>query len=951
MNSLLEQCESWLTCQYKNILALDVSKGPVRLRWLLEGSLTSETAREKANGLVVEDADIGWLVFLLPYDYKHLESQINQALRLRSQLLRESNYSGNSKVGKNEDPDGTWRVGLIWLVQDKQWADWQSQIMELRRESGALEEISVDAVKIKRNEVHTALDLHGMFRLLMHTRALMSRSVTDAEKWLSANAQVSIELENFSEQFDNSRTRIFARELELKMKNFQPSQPSQYSSKAREFRRFRVNNFRNLETLEVMADNTNDTNAQAIVLFGPNGTGKSSFSEAISLAAFKTSPRLEQYLDDRDIQRPTTEDYIKDYLTPLASNVIPSFAWDNYEETPFTLNSAEVSKRRFEGVVLNQEDSIKFTELPREKLAAQVLKGYSSLADHLLEWLLREEIRIKETKLVFTRKYGLNSATKIRATAYKKLAEKLLVEQLQRPGPEFLNWLRFLEQHSDEDGRFASKLVSNWTSQQDNDVTRLAETITKLQELGASETQIAHAIQEKLDEFDQLAKKSGDFRQRIDERIVILRDQLDVALTQIESWGTWLALQSTDRQAPKENSEALEIEIDNIAKERTKLEENGKALRGRLDLLDQARQFLTNHWTGEHTDTCPVCDSNVADREGIKAVVTALQNETNATIQALRARFIEVRNKQNDLELKLKTTGVSICPLAIVDQIRIKNWLNPFLPKNTELEDWLTDSHRREQLKNDLSRMRVLPEVPKPYADSTLVSERLAVKFIALTQEADMALEDPQSISEVKKAFELRLENVLKNHLPSTLEKVWLEITMTLTTAPWLLPVAPELKLDKRGKSLSVQADNKNQYIRYLYNAAERHVLGLAWFFTYYFAKRRFDEAWLLLDDPAQEMDQPSFRELVRLWETMLRIHERKERPITLIVAFHQEERALDATRATNGQLYTLGWKKVQNEKDTHTSVKRVVLLAPGFHPLKPENVFSSNEDSETPVI
>jgi len=49
----------------------------------------------------------------------------------------------------------------------------------------------------------------------------------------------------------------------------------------------------------------------------------------------------------------------------------------------------------------------------------------------------------------------------------------------------------------------------------------------------------------------------------------------------------------------------------------------------------------------------------------------------------------------------------------------------------------------------------------------------------------------------------------------------------------------------------------------------------------------------------------------------------------------------LDATRATNGQLYILGWQKEQQDANSQSSVKKVVLLAPGFHPLKPEMMFS----------
>ncbi len=945
MNRWLNDCEAWVSRQYQAILGLGLTGNPVRLRWLLADSLTKEVAREEANSLAIEDADIGLILFILLYEPDRLGQQVNHALGLRSRLLRESNYTGNGKAGDKEDPDSTWRVGLVWLVEDNKWAGWQRDILILRRESGAAEEISFDAIQISKNDVNAALDLHGLPRLLLHARALLARTVTEAEAWLSADVQVSTALENFTQQFDTSRARTFARELGEKAKSFQPPETRHPSSEARQFRRFRVKHFRNLDTLEIVADPAEDAKAQAIVLFGPNGTGKSSFAEALSLAAFGTSPQLEKFVEDEDVPQATPETYLTNYLTPLASpnksDAKPCFAWGSSEETLFQINPDEESKRRFEGVVLNQEDSLEFTKLTREKLAVRVLKGYSALADHLLAWLGQEEWRANETKLAFTRKHSLSGLTKLSATAYKGLAQTLLSEQLQRPSPEFLSWLRFLERSSDEDARSASRLVSEWTSQQENVVKRLAETLATIQGKGASQSQIVQAIREKLNEFDRLAKQSSDFRQRLESRIVTLREQLDVALAQMENWGVWLASQADIRVAPVGDSQILKVEIESLTKERTDLERNEKALRGRLDLLDQAKQFLASHWTAQHPDTCPVCNSNVAERQGIEAVVSALQDETNASIQTLRARQVEIQNKQKDLDTKLKAAGLSACPIATEDQARLKDWLHPFLrPEGAVLEEWLIDPERREQLKGDISRVRIFPEAPKPYANATLEAERLTSDFIALTQEADRALEDPQSIGEVKKAFEQRMEKVLIDHLPSTLGKVWQEITLTLTTASWLLPGRPTLKLEQRGKSLSVQGENSGRYIRYLYNAAERHVLGLAWFFTYYLAKRRFEEAWILLDDPAQEMDQPSFRELVRLLETLLRLHKKMARPFTMIVALHQEQRALDATRATNGRLYVLGWQKEQEDSSNQPSVKKIVLLAPGFHPLKPEKIF-----------
>lgn len=946
MQPWIEQCERWLAHEYQDVLGLAIPGGPVQLRWLPADSLTSETTKADAHGLAIEDADIGWLLYLLPYKSDRLESQVNQALGLRSRLLRESNYTGSVSAGEREDQSSTWRVGLIWLVQEDNWADWQRHIMKLRRESGAAEEISVDAIKVSRDEIQAALDAHGLPRLLLHTRALLSQSATEAEKWLSADIQVAAELENFSQQFDNSRTRAFARQLEEKAKSIQPKESPQVSSDVRDFVGFRVRHFRNLDSLEIVADQSEDAKAQAIVLFGPNGTGKSSFAEALSLAAFGTSPRLEKFLADRDVTRATAQTYFNEYLTPVGklSSLVetPCFTWGKSAESPFVLNSDEKGKRLCDGVVLNQEDSIKFSELPSEELAAQVLKGYSDLADELSAWLAQEEKRANDVKLSFTRKHGLSGAIKRSATAYDRLAQSLMAEQLQRPSPEFLDWLRFIGRTSDEDGRFASKLASAWTSQQVNVVDRLADTVAKLQQLGATHADTTKAIREKLDEFGDLAAQSDDFRKRLEGRIVTLREQLEIALVQLESWGLWLASQSISPAAPESDNGQLKMEIDKLAKERAELETNGKALRGRLELLDQAKQFIASGWHARDPDTCPVCDSDVAERKGIAAVVATLQAETNATIQSLRDRHVVIQNQQRELDAKLKAYGLATCPLGAEDQSRLRDWLHPFLPENVTLEGFIVNPQHRELLKGDLSRLRILPEAPKPYADTTLEAERLTSEFIAMAHEADKALEDPQSIGEVRKAFEQRLENVLKDHLPSKLGKVWQEIAMSMTTATWLLPANPALKIERRGKSVSVQASNSGRYLRYLYNAAERHVLGLAWFFTYYIAKRRFQVAWMLLDDPAQEMDQPSFRELVHFWETLLRIHQRQKRPFTMIVALHQEERALDATRATNGQLYMLGWQKEQQETNTQSSVKKVVLLAPGYHPLKPEEMFSA---------
>ena len=749
MLNWLENCEDWLATKYKDVLGIRIPDDSVCLRWLSEDSLTLEARREAARALVIEDSDIGWLLFLLPYDSSRIERQVNQALGIRSKLLRESNYTGIDSASEKDDKFGSWRVGIVWLVGESSWDNWQQRIIELRRESGAAEEISFDAVRVTDNDVRKALDLHGLPRLLLHTRALLGQTPEAAEKWISADRQVEAEMKNFSSQFKTSRTRTISRELEEKAKASDPSGLRQTSSVPRQFESFRVRNFRNLKSLEIAVQRGDNVTAEAVILFGPNGTGKSSFAEALSLAAFGTSPRLEAYLDDKDVRRASPESYVAKYLTPLSSpNTEPTYQWGNGTESAFALYPDEESRRRYEGIVLDQEASIEFTKTSRQQLAAQVLQGYSNLADDLSTWLNSAEKRANEHKATFTRAHGISSAIKRSSTAYNRLGSSLLTDQLKRPSPEFVEWLRFLEKLSDEDGEYASALASEWRTQQESFVSSLADTLAKLREQEVSHSHIAQALHEKLREYDSIAGRSGEFHDRMESRIKILREQLDESLVQIDSWGVWLASESNVQAEPEGSSNEARTEIDNLAKERKELETEGRLLRGRLGLLDQARDFVTAHWAQKSPNICPVCESNVADRQGIEVVVATLEKETSTSIQQLRARHIEIQERQNSLDQQLRAAGMMTCPVATEDQDRLRVWAIPFIPDDVTLEDLIVNPQSRQQLKADLTRMRVLPDAPKPYADVRQESERLAEDYIALTEEADRVLEDPQSFGE-----------------------------------------------------------------------------------------------------------------------------------------------------------------------------------------------------------
>ena len=106
--------------------------------------------------------------------------------------------------------------------------------------------------------------------------------------------------------------------------------------------------------------------------------------------------------------------------------------------------------------------------------------------------------------------------------------------------------------------------------------------------------------------------------------------------------------------------------------------------------------------------------------------------------------------------------------------------------------------------------------------------------------------------------------------------------------------------------------------------------MGLAWFFTRYLTHGRFHRAFIALDDPAQEMDQTTFRSFARFVQALLRLHEKKNVPTQLVLFLHQEDRALDMARATLGRFIMLSWRKINSDQE---DIREVRLLSEGFQP------------------
>jgi hypothetical protein len=181
------------------------------------------------------------------------------------------------------------------------------------------------------------------------------------------------------------------------------------------------------------------------------------------------------------------------------------------------------------------------------------------------------------------------------------------------------------------------------------------------------------------------------------------------------------------------------------------------------------------------------------------------------------------------------------------------------------------------------------------------------------------------------------LAAIVESHLPSTLARLWSELVLNLTAAPWLLLERPRIAVVSRRGEQKATVRVKDRLARYVLNQSEVHLLGLGWFITEYLTRGRFSHGCMVMDDPAHELDQTMFRELCRLLETLVRLHRVYERPLKLILTLHQESRALDAARATGGVLVVLGWDR--NQK---ISADAVTVLSEGFRPPQPTRLFAA---------
>lgn len=318
-------------------------------------------------------------------------------------------------------------------------------------------------------------------------------------------------------------------------------------------------------------------------------------------------------------------------------------------------------------------------------------------------------------------------------------------------------------------------------------------------------------------------------------------------------------------------------------------------------------------------------------------VVEELRIQTSSERDRLRQEFGELKVQIEQTHKQLAKLGQTQCPLSLEDQSKLAESLQWLIPTNTNLSDWIGLRSQRETLLRAISILRQIPPAPSS-VDADGSAESVVKKILSRFRAADETFEAPNNWKPVKEKLTQTLASIVNEHLPRTLEKLWRELALNLTAAPWLLPDSFRIDVVTRRGEQASTVRVKGRLARYILNQAEIHTLGLAWFFARYLTRGRFFHACIVMDDPAHELDQTSFRDLCRLWETTMRLHRVYRRPLKLIVMLNQESRAVEAARATGAILSVLGWEREQESQ----SVQRISVIGEGFHAPQPAAVFAA---------
>ncbi len=898
------------------------------------------------GGLIVDD-EIGVVLFVIPFSPgTSCDAVINRALQLQSNLLPESNYTSAEVGDQQVDPRGAWTISILWVVSEEHREEWARQIVERRHNSGFAEELSNDIFEYTEKTLALRVRDHHFPQLLLQTRAALRRDKDETDAWLNVDNDIARALEGFCESFVDEDERAIADQVvskfeELRVRGRMDVQPQ---GPTRPVSHIDLKNVRGIRTLNLAFGLPSEKpRAHAVVINGPNGSGKSTIFEAVSIALSGTSHKHILFSKDKDVHQ-KEKDYVAYALSPLGAMVgKPEVRINGGDNALGSVATDDLSLRyaTFDGTLLSQADSVSFAQLNSEELGARVLSGYSNTSGQLREFLASGYERTNNEWQGLLRNFGIRASVTRRETYIEKICASRLSRELPgiyRPLEAALQQVSWFQGKA---GREAEALLSRWTAVAgETAISELSARVAKAAALGDMQTvtgEIDSSLTQRRAITEALRSWSDETRSRLRHLFV---EYPDVA-KDVRAWGAWMSRASRPAGVNDNEVARLKNEAEKVAKEQQVVLEQGRDVRAVLDHLT-AISTLVADWSVRHPNDCPTCGVDHSQAGGINVVLAARSADLATKREQLAQEFKRMGDRAAEIRSKLETLGESECPLSMERRAELTKLFESLVSDAMPFETEVLRTGKADEFLSHLIVYEHFPEISSAIAPIVSANE-LCVNLFKEIEAADARRAEPQRWSNVKSALDKRLGQIVEQHLPRTIERLWMELVSYLTAARWVLPEKPRFKSeDQRGQqllTLRVPSGDRTPLARYVLNQSEEHILGLAWFVVRFATHGRHICSSMILDDPAQEMDQPTFRGFCRLLAKILRLERINNRPLALVVMLHQEERALDLTRDTNASLVVLGWKRIQSDA-AQSSIRTIRLLSDSYGPIRGQALF-----------
>lgn len=616
-------------------------------------------------------------------------------------------------------------------------------------------------------------------------------------------------------------------------------------------------------------------------------------------------------------------EYLELYLRPIGRPGTPLVLQVNGDEALLALDRPDAPS--LSGNFLAQDDTHRFIGMQARDLAAELLCGYSGLAEALLEVATSESTKADAELKAMLSRLQLDHPGQITKpdTARTKVAERELREAshasadlLGRLRAEGLLWCA------------ATASANHLADGLQPDGERLASVAKALskQTLGdAASKTLLHAF---LAPMWQARTQVDGFLSRVSA----IRQAWPEKLTsQIELWGTWLVARRADKPAEDPAAlaalEAQRLELNTTLSDLTR---RGQLRKEREAHFAGIQSFLEETWSKSGGTHCPTCDTDLVERGGSVAVIAAVRMENTEARNALRKEYSEVQQRLKDLEQRLALLGSRRCPLTDAEQEAVRDAVAVYLPEGSSLDQMLADPVERGRCLTWIELVRGFQVAAPMAGDMDALDRQVGILMERLRgayDDMELGFKRPEAWRSVVKELKRRLAGVVERHLPETIAGLWHEIALNLTPAPWQIRGDLDFAVENRRGNHEARirlvgsgGAGDSRLARYILNRAEVRALGLAWFLVGYLTSGRFKRALLVMDDPALDMDQTTFRDFCRLLESLLRLHRVRAIPLTVLLLLHQDERALDAARATDALLHRLVWN--QGDASVARSIK-----------------------------